>query len=107
MSASQSSEATRMLNEVRAYIRRPVNASLPRPLEDPYPQQTLLLFPMWASIRHTVGLDESGPSFLGPPLNFLSVAGIFREVGPWLVSPFSRLLESFLTCLSFLSRLVI
>lgn len=107
MSASQSSEATRMLNDVRAYIRRPVNASLPHPLEDPYPQQTLLLFQMWTVIRNTVGLDESGPKILGPPLNFLSVAGIFREIGPWLVSPISRLLESFLICLPRFSRLVI
>jgi hypothetical protein len=88
MSTSQVSEATRMLSEHVGYARRPLHASLPPALDDPHPQQTLLLFQIWAIIRSTVSLNEDGPSFLGPPMNFATVASVFKEVGPMLVSPF-------------------
>ena len=77
-----------MLNEHIGYARRPLHASLPPALEDPHPQQTLLPFQIWAVIRNTVSLNEDGPKFMGPPMNFMTVAGVFREVGQLLVSPF-------------------
>jgi hypothetical protein len=85
MASYQPTEVNELLAEHPGYDCLPTGSCLLPALEDPYPEQTLLLFQLWSLMRPHLGIRKGYPMFLGPPENFKSISDFFALIGPILV----------------------